>query len=302
MRFLTFQPADGPSQAPAAGILTPDGERVVDLSHPSCAALLGGTPPSVMAFVTQGLAGWVQRLGDARFDGDALRPLAGLRLLAPLRPGKVAGAAFNFTDALAERSMAHPAEPVTFFRSGSTVVGPDEPILIPPDVGHVGYEAELAVVIGRRALRVGRDQAMRHVAGYTLHNDVSGSSLIQGDGGNFVRGKNLPASAPLGPWLVSADELPDPYRVGIRLDIDGRLLQDGSTATMLFDIAALISYISHRWPLEPGDVIATGTPAGVAAMHRPEAWLRPGGRVTLTLDGLGTLSNPIAAGAPFLDH
>ena len=100
---------------------------------------------------------------------------------------------------------------------------------MPPDVGHVGYEAELAVVIGRRALRVGRDEAMRYVAGYTAHNDVSGSGLIKLDGGNFVRGKNLPASAPLGPWLVTPDELPEPYRVGIRLDIDGRRLQNGST-------------------------------------------------------------------------
>ena len=302
MRFLSFQCPTGPHAPAVAGILTPDGDHVVDLSHPSCRALLGDTPAWLPAFVAQGLDGWVRRLREARFDADALRPLDGLALRAPLIPGKIAGAAFNFTDALAERGMAHPAEPVTFFRSGSTVVGPDEPILIPPDVGNVGYEAELAVVIGRRALRVGRDDAMKHVAGYTLHNDVSGSTLIKGDGGNFVRGKNLPASAPLGPWLVSADELPDPYRVGIRLDIDGRLLQNGSTATMLFDIAALISYFSHRMPLEPGDVIATGTPAGVAAMHSPEAWLLPGGRVTVTLEGLGTLSNPIAAGVPFLDH
>jgi ureidoglycolate lyase len=191
---------------------------------------------------------------------------------------------------------------VTFVRSGRTVVGPGEPILIPPDVGNVGYEAELAVVIGRRALRVTRDAAMRCVAGYTVHNDVSGSDLVRQDGGNFVRGKNLPASAPLGPWLVSADALPDPYDVAIRLDIDGRPLQNGSTKTMLFDIADLIAYVSHRMPLEPGDVIATGTPAGVAAMHTPAAWLVPGATVTVELEGLGRLSNPVHAGAPFLEH
>lgn len=298
MRFVSFTGAQGLA---VAGVLR--GDQVVDLSHRACQALLGGTPPSVQALVEQGLDGWSRRLADACFDADAVRPLSSVQLLAPLpRPGKVVGAAFNFTDALAERGMAHPAEPVTFVRSGSTVIGPGAPILLPPDVGKVGYEAELAVVIGRRALRVDREHAMRYVAGYTAHNDVSGSDLIKGDGGNFVRGKNLTASAPLGPWLATPDELPDPYRVGIRLDIDGRLLQNGSTATMLFNIADLISWISHRMPLEPGDVIATGTPAGVAAMHQPSAWLAPGATVTIELEGLGRLSNPVQRGEPFLER
>lgn len=296
MRFVTFA---GPGGRPTPGVLV--GQDVADLSHPSCRGLVGGEPPSLLAMVEQGLSSWAQRLREARFDAAALRPLADVSLLAPLRPGKVVGAAFNFTDALAERKMASPPEPVTFVRSGSTVIGPGEAILIPPDVGDVGYEAELAVVIGRRALRVGRDQAMDHVAAYTLHNDVSGSALVKADGGNFVRGKNLPASAPLGPWLITPDEVPDPYRVGIRLDIDGRLLQDGSTATMLHGIAALIEYISHRMPLDPGDVIATGTPAGVAASHKPAAWLRPGQTVTVALEGLGQLANPVLAGRPFLE-
>jgi ureidoglycolate lyase len=278
-------------------------ERVVDLSHRACAALLGKTPPTLQALLDDDLDGWVRRLADARFDDDAICALADVHLLSPLpRPGKIVGAAFNFTDALAERDMAAPKEPVTFVRSGRTVIGPGEPILVPPDVGNVGDEGELAAVIGRRALRVSRDDAMRFVAGYTVHNDVSGSDLVKQDGGNFVRGKNLPASAPLGPALVSADELPDPYGVGIRLDIDGRLLQNGSTRTMLFDIADLIAYISHRMPLEPGDVIATGTPAGVAAMHTPPAWLTPGTTVTVELEGLGRLVNPIAAGVPFLER
>src|SRR6187455_1892598 len=292
MRFVTFRGIGG---AAVCGVLLR--ERVVDLSHRACAALLGETPPTLQALLDDDLDGWVCRLADAHFDDDAICALADVHLLAPLpRPGKIVGAAFNFTDALAERRMAAPKEPVTFVRSGRTVIGPGEPILVPPDVGSVGYEGELAAVIGRRALRVSRDDAMRFVAGYTVHNDVSGSDLVKQDGGNFVRGKNLPASAPLGPALISADELPDPYGVGIRLDIDGRLLQNGSTRTMLFDIADLIAYISHRMPLEPGDVIATGTPAGVAAMHTPPAWLAPGSTVTVELEGLGRLVNPIAAG------
>ena len=298
MRFVSFSGEQGRA---VAGVLL--GEQVVDLSHPACRALLGGTQASVHTFVEQGLDRWCKRLADASFDADAMRPLSQVRLLAPLpRPGKIVGAAFNFTDALAERGMAHPAEPVTFVRSGSTVIGPGAPILLPPDVGKVGYEAELAALIGKRALRVDHESAMQYVAGYMAHNDVSASDLIKADGGNFVRGKNLPASSPFGPWLLSADELPDPYDVGIRLDIDGRLLQNGSTRTMLFDIADLISYISHRMPLEPGDIIAAGTPAGVAAMHQPPAWLAPGTTVTIEVGRLGRLANPVQLGKPFLER
>jgi ureidoglycolate lyase len=297
MRFVSIRAA---GSATVAGVLL-DGERVADLSHRSCAALLDGAPPSLMHFVEDGLEHWRRRLAEARFDEDALRPLADVQLAAPLRPGKVVGAAFNFTDALAERHMPAPAEPVLFVRAGSTVIGPGEAIEVPPDVGNVGYEAELAVVIGRRALRVSRAQALRHVAGYVAHNDVSGSSLVKEDGGNFVRGKNLRASGPLGPWLATPDEIADPQALRIRLDIDGRALQDGSTSTMLFDIAALIEHASHRMPLEPGDVIATGTPAGVAAMHEPAAWLRPGQTVTVDVQGLGRLVNPVREGKAFHD-
>lgn len=296
MRFVSFQGADG---RPVAGIVR--GEQVVDLSHPSCRPFLSGAPPSLQLFVEQGLVRWAQRLALASFDPAALRPMAELKLLAPLRPGKILGAAFNFTDALAERGMAHPADPVTFVRSGSTVIGPGEAILIPPDVGNVTYEAELAAVIGRRALRVDAAHAMQYVCGYTAHNDVSGTDLVKRDGG-FVRGKNLPASSPLGPWLSTADEVPDPYRVGIKLDIDGRPLQDGSTATMLFRIAQLISWLSYRMPLDPGDVIAMGTPAGVAGMHNPPAWLTPGTTVTVEVEGFGRLSNPVQRGEPFLER
>ncbi len=295
MRFITFRSEEGDS----VGVVV--GEQVADLSHPACVSLLGSRAPSLLAMVEDGLDRWTQRIGN-RMPSECLRPLGGLRLLAPLRPGKIVGAAFNFTDALAERKMESPAEPVTFVRSGSTVIGPDEPILIPPDVGNVGYEAELAVVIGRRALRVSSDEAMRHVAGYTAHNDVSGSDLIRGDGANFVRGKNLPASAPLGPWLATPDEVADPHALSVRLEVDGRPLQDGSTASMIFRIAQLISFISHRMPLDPGDVIATGTPAGVAAMHQPPGWLRPGSTVTVEVQGFGRLRNPILQGEPFLDR
>lgn len=284
-----------------AGVWREHDDRVLDLSHPACESLLQGCPPSLPAMLDRGLETFVQRIGTDAIDAGALRPLAGLRLLAPLQPGKIIGAAYNFVDALAERKMKHPAEPVTFFRSGATVIGTGESIRIPPDVGKLGYEAEIAVVIGRRCLNVPAEQAMRYVAGYVAHNDVSAVDLVKCDG-NFVRGKNLPATSPLGPWLQSADAMPDPHAVGIRLELDGRLLQSGSSASMLFRIPELIAHVSARMPLEPGDLIATGTPAGAAAMHDPPGWLEPGSTVTVEVEGLGRLVNPIAAGAPFLEH
>ena len=168
-------------------------------------------------------------------------------------------------------------------------------------MGNVGYEAELAVVMGKRALFIEPNNAMNYVAGYMVHNDISGSGMIKQDNGNFVRGKNMPASAPLGPFLVTADEIENPYTIQIKLDVDGRVLQDGTTGTMLFKIAELISYISKKMPLEPGDIIATGTPAGLAMVHKPTAWLKPGQTVRVELEGLGVLTNPIKEGVPFLE-
>lgn len=297
MRFVTFETVSGQG---SAGVLNDAGDRVLDLSHPACKPLLHGCQPSLLAMVERGLDAFVQRIGAAEgIDPAAHRPLSTVKLLAPLRPGKVIGAAYNFTDALDQRQMPHPSEPVTFFRSACTVVGPDDAVCIPPDVGYVTYEAELAVVIGSRCLRVSAADAMQHVAGYIAHNDISASDLTKADG-SFVRGKNMLCSAPLGPWLLSADALPDPHAVGIRLSIDGRPLQNGSTATMLHRIPELIAHISARMPLEPGDVIATGTPAGVAGTHHPPAWLKSGMTVTVEVDGLGRLVSPVVAGEPFL--
>jgi 2-keto-4-pentenoate hydratase/2-oxohepta-3-ene-1,7-dioic acid hydratase in catechol pathway len=188
-------------------------------------------------------------------------------------------------------------EPVLFMKEASSLVGPGEPIVLPADVGGVTYEAELAAVIGTRADRVTREQALAHVAGYVAFNDVSASELIKREG-RFDRGKNLPSFGPIGPFLATADEIPDPQNVPIRLDVDGTVLQDGSTATMLFSLAELIAFLSAREPLEPGDVIATGTPAGVAAVRKPPAWLRPGQTVTIRVGGLGTLTNPVVEGPP----
>jgi 2,4-diketo-3-deoxy-L-fuconate hydrolase len=303
MRLVSFSLTDRP---PTAGILTDD-DAVVDLSHGACRAacpsLLGMGHPSLATILLQGLDHWRTRLEELSGVREAQRPVSEVRLHAPVpQPGKVMGAAYNFHDALSERGMKPPSSPVVFYRSGTTVIGPDAHIRIPPDVGPVGYEAELAVIIGKPALHVDRSRAMEFVAGYVAHNDVSGSGLIKTDEGNFVRGKNLPATAPIGPWLLCRDALPDPYAVHLRLDIDGRKLQDGRCSDMVFDIADLIHAISRQVPLYPGDIIATGTPAGTAGSHTPAAWLLPGQTVTVDAGPLGVLRNPVAAGDPFLEH
>jgi len=307
MRFVTFISKASSSigkreNTPRAGVLLTDSAQVLDLGHEACVDLLGSTQACLLTMIEQGLQVWQSRIHSYRFSEQACVPLQSVKLLAPLqRPGKVMGAAFNFRDALAERGMAPPAEPVVFFRSGQTVIGPQEAIRIPPDVGDVAYEGELAVIIGRRALCVSEAEAMSYIAGYTIHNDVSGSGLLKRDSGNFLRGKNLPATAPLGPWIATPDEVVDPHQIRIKLEVDGRVLQDGSTENMLFRIPQLISWISHRYPLEPGDVIATGTPGGGASTHSPPAWLLPGQTVTVSLDGLGELVNPISKGVPFFE-
>ncbi len=302
MRFVTFRKR-GKAASPRAGLLVGDGaspdDVVVDLAHPSMRPALGGVLPDMAAFFAAGFNSIRHGIIAHGLAEPARLPLGSVRLLAPLpAPNRIYGLAFNFTDALAERGMAHPAEPVLFMKKGSTVIGPGEAIVLPAAIGGVTYEAELAAVIGTRAERVSRAEALRHVAGYTIMNDVSASEMIRRDG-TFDRGKNLPTFGPMGPYLATVDEIPDPQALTVRLDVDGRVLQDGTTSTMLFDLAALIVFLSARAPLEPGDVIATGTPAGVAPVRRPPTWLQPGTVVRAQVEGLGSLSNSVTEGAAF---
>jgi ureidoglycolate lyase len=303
MRYLTFKKGGNHS---AVGVLLNNSLHVLDLSHSSFSDILEARDSSLLDMVKTGLPAITKKIAikidSGNYDQAAVVSLDSISIDSPIpNPGKIIGAAYNFTDALDERSMEYPAEPVIFIRSACTVIGPYDPILMPPDVGNVGYEAELAVVIGKRALHIESEVAMSFIAGYTVHNDISGSGMIKEDKGNFVRGKNMLASAPFGPFLITPDEIPNPYAISIKLSVDGRSLQDGSTATMLYKIAELISYISKKMPLEPGDIIATGTPGGLAMVHAPTAWLEPGQTVRVELDGLGVLNNPIKKGVPFFE-
>lgn len=290
MRFVSFLSEGG---CESVGFIADEEGWVYELSHPSCRGHLGLDHPTLLSMIEHGLDDVVDLLRTVHLPDDAKVPLESLQLLCPIRPGKILGAAFNFKDGLDEKGMQYPSEPVVFFRSGQTVVGPNQPICIPSNVGHVGYEAELAVVMGRRALRVSEQGAMDYVAGYVAHNDVSASELIKQDHGDFLRGKNLLSTAPIGPWLATKDEVHDPHALSVQLTINGVLRQSSTTAQMLHRIPKLIAFLSHKYPLEPGDVIATGTPAGTATSHRPAAWLVPGNEVVVRVEGLGELRNPV---------
>ena len=290
MKFVTFHGADGQLRP---GFLSPDGREVIDARHAQAPLWARELPPTLLQWVELDLSALAKRLAVTEYPAAARLRTEAVRLAAPLpRPGKVVGAAFNFHDALRERGMPAPEEPVLFVKSGRTVIGPDEPVRLHRDVGNVTYEAELGVVIGRTALRVAPEDAMHHVAGYLIVNDVSASDMVRADKG-FVRGKNQPTFCPIGPWLVTPDEVADPLDQSITLHIDGVLRQQGTTADLVFDIAALIAHASTQMPLDPGDIIATGTPAGVAASHDPPAWLKPGMQMRVDLPGLGTLNTPI---------
>ncbi|CAM3663817.1 2-keto-4-pentenoate hydratase [Bordetella sputigena] len=295
MRFVSFYRGDG-RVVPGFIDDRRAGEAcVVDVTLPGNDAWAAALPPDLLAWVEMDLRRLATRLRACAFPETARTPLSRTRLAAPLpRPGKIVGAAFNYHDALKERGMPPPETPVIFIKSGRTVIGPDEPVRLAPDVGNVTYEAELAVVISRTALRIDAARAMDHVAGYLTLNDVSASDMVRADKA-FVRGKNQPTFCPCGPWIATPDEISAPGALGVTLTLDGTVRQSGNTADLVFGIAELIAYASTQMPLDPGDIIATGTPAGVAISHQPAAWLRSGSTMIAEVQGLGALRNPILA-------
>jgi 2-keto-4-pentenoate hydratase/2-oxohepta-3-ene-1,7-dioic acid hydratase in catechol pathway len=224
------------------------------------------------------------------------RPLADVRLLAPLpRPGKIVAIGLNYEDHAAEAAsrVAAPAEPPVFAKFPSSIIGPGEPITYSRKLTReVDYEAELAVVVDRPARHVPETSALSHVFGYTCLNDVSARDLQFSDG-QWVRGKSLDSFCPIGPWIVTPDEIEDPQRLGIRCWVSDELLQDGSTADMFFSVAALIGRLSRAFTLEPGDVIATGTPPGVGYFREPKRLLGDGDEVVVWVEGVGELRNPV---------
>ncbi|GHD89430.1 fumarylacetoacetate hydrolase family protein [Streptomyces naganishii] len=231
------------------------------------------------------------RVRDAAVAGQLpVLDAAGLRIGPPLaRIGKIVCIGLNYHDHARETGAAPPAEPVIFLKAPDTVVGPDDTVLVPRGSTKTDWEVELAVVIGRTARYLeSHEEALAHVAGYAVAHDVSEREFQIERGGTWDKGKNCETFNPLGPWLVTADEVPDPQRLPLRLWVNGELKQDGSTAEQIFPVAEVVRYVSQFMTLHPGDVINTGTPAGVA-MGRPDPkpYLRAGDVVELEVEGLG---------------
>ncbi|MEW2293504.1 fumarylacetoacetate hydrolase family protein [Streptomyces sp. NPDC006743] len=233
-------------------------------------------------------------LGRIRSAADAgvlpVLDAEGLRIGPPLaRIGKVVCIGLNYHDHARETGAEPPAEPVVFFKAADTVVGPYDTVLVPRGSAKTDWEVELAVVIGRTARYLETDEeALAHVAGYAVAHDVSEREFQIERGGTWDKGKNCETFNPLGPWLVTADEVPDPQALSLKLWVNGELKQDGTTAEQIFPVAEVVRYVSHFMTLYPGDVINTGTPAGVAmGQPEPKPYLRSGDVVELEIEGLG---------------
>ena len=209
-------------------------------------------------------------------------------------PEKVICIGLNYRDHAVETNMDIPEVPTVFAKYANSLIGDGEPIIIPQVTEQVDYEAEFAFVIGRRGKYVPESEAMDYVAGYTVFNDVSGRDY-QLRTPQWTVGKSFDTFGPIGPALVTADEVPDPHALDIRLSIDGEIMQDSNTRELIFSVPYLVSYLSQVMTLKPGDVIATGTPAGVGLAHQPPRWLRPGETVRVEIEGLGVLENPVVA-------
>lgn len=234
-------------------------------------------------------------LSDGTMEERGARPRHDVKLLAPIpRPGKIIGVGLNYRDHARESGQPLPQEPVLFAKFVNSVIGPEDAIQIPPGVPEVDYEAELGIVIGRNTSRVTVDGALDHIAGYVCVNDVS-SRAYQFSAGQWLRGKAIDTFLPTGPELVTTDEVGDPQMLSIRCIVSGEMLQDSNTREMIFGIAELVSFISQTICLEPGDLIASGTPHGVGFTRTPPRFLRGGDEVTVEIERVGSLTNPVQA-------
>lgn len=254
------------------------------------------------------LSGHANDLSGALLDPERLARLAaidpGTLPLVEGRPrlgppvggiGAIYGIGLNYRDHAAEAGMPLPAEPIVFNKAVSSLAGPNDPLTLPRESEKSDWEVELAVIIGRRARYVPEAEALAHVAGYAVFNDLSERAFQLERGGQWVKGKSADGFAPLGPWLVTPDEVPDPQKLDLWLELNGQRMQTGNTAAMVFGVAHLIAYLSRFLTLTPGDVIATGTPPGVGMGKKPPMFLKPGDVMRLGVAGLGEQRQEVRA-------
>lgn len=228
-------------------------------------------------------------------DHDSLPVVEeGVRIGAPIASiGKLVCVGLNYADHAKESNLPVPSEPVLFMKATSAICGPNDQVIIPRGAQKTDWEVELGIVIGRKAQYVEREKALEHVAGYCIVNDVSERAFQHERGGSWDKGKGCDTFAPIGPWLVTADEIADLRNLDLHLSVNGETRQQGNTRTMIFSIEEIVSYISQFMTLNPGDVICTGTPPGVGAGMQPPQFLKAGDRMTLSISGLGQQSQPV---------
>ncbi|MCT7327214.1 fumarylacetoacetate hydrolase family protein [Ralstonia mojiangensis] len=253
------------------------------------------------------LSGVVSELSPQQLSDAALAQLAGVDIAAlPLMPdtrfgvpwtgiGKIIAIGLNYADHAAEAGLPPPAEPILFLKANSALNGPNDAVMLPRGSEKTDWEVELGVVVGKTASDVSREEALSHVAGYCVVNDVSEREFQLERGGTWDKGKGCDTFCPVGPWLVTRDEVPDPQALGLWLDVNGKRAQRGNTATMVFGVAHLVSYVSRFMTLHPGDLICTGTPPGVGMGAKPPRYLKAGDTMRLGIDGLGVQTQTVAA-------
>jgi len=274
----------------------------------------GSESPALLA--TDGsyrdLTGVVRDVDGGIFAADAM---ARLRSVDPMRlplidhktrigpcvgnVGKLIGVGLNYADHAAEGNMPLPKEPILFMKATSSIIGPDDDVVLPRGATQPDWEVELGIIIGREARYIDEADALNHVGGYCVVNDVSERAFQHERGGQWTKGKSADTFGPIGPWVVTADEIPDPQKLRLWLEVDGHRYQNGTTSQMIFGVRKLVSYISQFMSLRPGDIISTGTPAGVGAGQKPSpVWLRAGQVMRLSVEGLGEQSQRVRAFEP----
>jgi len=277
MKLVSFSINDGLIRP---GALLEDGNLVLDLGsayNDTLEVISGGVtaPPAGVAYPSY--------------------PLAEVRIHAPLsNPPRIFCIGANYREHAKETGHAVSEVPVVFLKMTTAIIGPGQPIVLPVNSAEPDYEAELAFVIGHGGYRIAAEEWRRHVYGYTIVNDVSARD-VQRTTSQWSLAKSFPTFCPMGPAIVTADEISDPHSLDIRLTIDGEILQNSSTNQFVFQIPRLVEYISSITPLLPGDIVSTGTPAGVGTGRTPKRWLKPGESVTISIEHVGTITNPVVA-------
>jgi 2-keto-4-pentenoate hydratase/2-oxohepta-3-ene-1,7-dioic acid hydratase in catechol pathway len=280
LKLLTYS---RPGEEPRIGYFE-DG-RVRQMAEPGI---------SMLEFIEHG------REPEDRPDEDESLAMDEVELHAPLGgatrgPQKILGIGLNYRDHAEETGAELPEKPILFAKYANTIAAPGEAISIPPITEQADYEAELGVVIGRPARNVSAEEALDHVFGYVACNDVSTRDLQFSEGGQWTRSKSIDTFFPIGPYIATADEVPDPQNLSVRCVLNGETMQDGNTSDMIFPVSELIAFLSTGMTLMPGDIISTGTPAGVGTARDPKVFLGDGDEVTVEIQGLGTLTNPVRA-------